>query len=124
MLTAGRGDNTIGVYHFDKASPTLITEVQQQNFLQTTQKGFAMCPKSVVDVSKQEVMRSVRVTNTGKIDVLAMRIPSKVGGFNQDYYPPFNAREASSTAEAWCNGEDVPPKTMQMSKAAKAAVKK
>jgi len=55
-------------------------------------------PKHAVDVSKQEVMRSVRVTNTGKMDVLAMRIPSKVGGFNQEYYPAFNANEASSTA--------------------------
>ena len=61
-------------------------------------------PKHSVDVGKQEVMRSCRVTNTGKLDVLAMRIPSKVGGFNQDYYPPFDANEASSTAEAWCNG--------------------
>ena len=78
-------------------------------------------PKHCVDVSKQEVMRSCRVTNTGKLDVLAMRIPSKVGGFNQDYYPPFFANEASSTAEAWCNGQDVPAKTMQLSAASKVA---
>jgi len=69
-------------------------------------------PKHAVDVSKQEVMRSVRVTNTGKMDVLAMRIPSKVGGFNQEYYPAFNANEASSTAAAWCEGTDVDAKTM------------
>lgn len=60
-------------------------------------------------------MRSVRVTNVGKIDVLAMIIPSKVGGFNSEYYPPFDSNEASSTAEAWCAGTDVPPKTIQMS---------
>lgn len=67
-------------------------------------------------------MRSVRVTNNGKLDVLAMRIPSKVGGFNQEYYPAFNANEASSTAEAWCAGTDVPVKTMQLT-GAKAAPK-
>lgn len=39
-------------------------------------------PKHIVDVGKQEIMRSVRITNAGKLDVLAMRIPSKVGGFN------------------------------------------
>ena len=66
-------------------------------------------------MSKQEVMRSIRVTNTSKIDVLAMRIPSKVGGFNEEYYPAFDSNEASSTAEAWCAGTDVPPKPMQMS---------
>ena len=73
-----------------------------------------MAPKHCVDTSKQEVMRSVRVTNMGKLDVLAMRIPSKVGGFNQEYYPPFNANEPSSTAEQWSNGQDVPAKTMQL----------
>jgi len=80
-------------------------------------------PKHIVDVSKQEVMRSVRITNTQKMEVLAMRIPSKVGGFNQEYYPAFNASEASSSAEAWCAGTDVPAKTMQLSAAAKAQKK-
>lgn len=60
-------------------------------------------------------MRAYRVTNTGKLDVLAMRIPSKVGGFNSDYYPPFHGNESSTTAEAWCAGENVPAKTMQLS---------
>ena len=69
-------------------------------------------PKHIVDVGKQEIMRSVRITNAGKLDVLAMRIPSKVGGFNQEYYPSFDANEASSTSEAWCNGTDVAAKTM------------
>lgn len=104
MFLAGRGDNTIGVYHFDKASPQVLNLVQTYNFLSTTQKAFALMPKTCVDVTKQEVLRCVRATNTDKLDVLAMRIPSKVGGFNQDYYPPFTANEASSTAEAWCSG--------------------
>jgi len=57
-------------------------------------------------------MRSVRATNTDKLEVLSMCIPSKVGGFNQDYYPSFTAPEPSSTAEAWLSGTDVPAKTM------------
>ena len=65
-------------------------------------------------MSKQEVMRSVRVTNTGECKVLAMRIPSKVGGFNPEYYPAFDSNEASSTAEAWVAGTDVEPKKMQL----------
>lgn len=81
-------------------------------------------PKHIVDVSKQEVMRSVRATNTGKLEVLAMRIPNRMGGFNQDYYPAFDANEPSSTAEAWCAGTDVPAKTMQLTGASKATKKK
>ena len=83
-----------------------------------------MGPKHCVDVGKQEVMRSIRITNMGKLDVLAMRIPSKVGGFNQEYYPSFNANEPSSTAEDWCAGQDVLPKTMQLSAASKVTKKK
>ena len=83
-----------------------------------------MAPKHSVDVGKQEVMRSIRITNTGKLDVLAMRIPSKVGGFNQEYYPPFSANEPSSTAEEWCAGQDVLPKTMQLSATKRASKKK
>lgn len=82
LILAGRGDNTAGVYHFDKSTPTMLNLIQTHNFLDTTSKAFAIMPKHAVDVSKQEVMRSARVTNTGKLDVLAMRIPSKVGGFN------------------------------------------
>jgi len=82
MILAGRGDNTAGIYAFNKSSPTMLDLLSTQNFLNTTNKAFALSTKHSVDVSKQEVMRSVRVTNTGKLDVLAMRIPSKVGGFN------------------------------------------
>lgn len=112
MILAGRGDNTATVYLFDKASPAILTPVQQHSFGTSTHKAFAIAPKHCVDVRQQEVLRAVRVTNTSKLDVLALRIPSKVGAFNADYYPPFPANEASSTAEAWCAGSDVPAKTM------------
>ena len=82
LFQAGRGDNTVGVYHFDKNSPTVLNLVQTYNFLNTTQKAFTIMPKHIVDVSKQEIMRSVRVDNQNKLCTLAMRIPSKVGGFN------------------------------------------
>ena len=123
LLLAGRGDNTAGVYLFDKASPAILTQVQLHSFGTTTHKAFALAPKHCVDVRQQEVLRAVRVTNTSKLDVLALRIPSKVGAFNADYYPPFDANEPSSTAEAWCAGTDVPAKTMQVT-AQKAAAKK
>ena len=113
LVLAGRGDSTTTIYSFDKSSDTLLNYVRTENFGDTTQKAFCMAPKHCVDVSKQEVMRSVRVTNKGKIDVLALRIPSN-NGFNPDYYPSFNSIEASSTAEAWCAGTDVEPKKMQL----------
>lgn len=87
----------------------------------STQKAFTIAPKHVVDVSKQEVLRGVRATNKDTIEVLNMTVPSRVGGFNQDYYLPFQANEPSNNAVAWVAGTDVEPKTMQMTAGAKAA---
>ena len=33
LLLSGRGDNTTGVYHFDKSSPTMLNLLQTQNYL-------------------------------------------------------------------------------------------
>ena len=52
LFMAGRGDNTIGVYSFDKASPTVLSLVQTNSFLNTTQKAFSIMPKHCVDVGK------------------------------------------------------------------------
>ena len=124
FIMAGRGDNTTSIYNFDRSSPTILNLVQMNNFLSTTHKAFTIMPKHVVDVRNQEVMRAARVTNVGTLEVLAMRIPSRVGGFNQDYYPPFVANEPSSKAEDWSAGTDVPAKTMQLTAEKKVQVKK
>ena len=65
LFMAGRGDNTIGIYHFDKESPTVLNLVQTNNFRSTTQKAFTIMPKHCVDVSTQEIVRSVRANNQG-----------------------------------------------------------
>jgi glutathione S-transferase len=36
LTLAGRGDNTMGIYHFDKSSPTMLNLIQTNNFLSTT----------------------------------------------------------------------------------------
>ena len=53
-----------------------------------------------------------------------MRIPSKAGGFNAEYYPPFDSNQPSNTAEAWCAGTDIETKKMQMTAASKTTKKK
>lgn len=112
MLLTGRGDNNIKIYSLDESGNLVYQEKQQ--FAQT-QKSFCMMPKHVCNVQEQEVLRGCRVLGNSNLEVTSMRIPSKIGGFNESYYPPFFANEPSSTAEAWCNGNDVPAKTMQLS---------
>ena len=52
LIMAGRGDNTCGIYSFDKSSATFLSLMQTFNFLDTTQKAFCLGPKHCVDVSK------------------------------------------------------------------------
>ena len=60
------------------------------------------------------MFKCARVNANKTLEVLSAYLPSKSGGFNQDYYPPFMSNEAANTAEDWCAGTDVAPKTMQM----------
>lgn len=94
------------------------------NTFSSTHKAFTIGAKQIVDVNKNEVMRAARATNSNTVEVLSMTIPTRIGGFNQDYYPPFAANEPSNTAEDWTSGVDVEPKTMQLSLAPKAKMGK
>ena len=114
FFLCARGDNNIGVWHLDKSKDQMLTCQQNFPFPSSTQKAFTIGPKYCVNVGKQEVMRAVRATSQSKIEVLQMIIPSRIGGFNQGYYPPFAANEPSNEAEQWCAGTDVQPKTMQL----------
>lgn len=82
MILNARGENTSGIYYFDRTSPNLLKECQIFNFIHTTHKAISIMPKHAVDVGQQEVLRAARSTNTNQIEVLALRIPSKLGGFN------------------------------------------
>ena len=113
MTMAGRGDSNI--YHFgvDKSTPTVVEQLCEQNN-STSTKAFCFAPKRVVDVAKQEIMRGYRLTSDKKLETLCFRIPSKTGGFNDAYYPPFPSNEPAGEADAWFGGTDVPPNMTQL----------
>jgi hypothetical protein len=75
---------------------------------QGTQKAFCVLPKRVVDVSKNEVTRSVRVT-ANELEYISFRIPFK-GAPGKDYYPDCFQGQPSNTMEAWLKGSNVEPK--------------
>ena len=97
FILCGRGDGVASTYIFDKSQPQMLTFLSQYVFPgATTQKAFSIAPKHAVDPSKQEILRGARATNKDTIEILNMTVPSRVGGFNQDYYLPFSANEPSS----------------------------
>lgn len=69
----------------------------------------------------QEIYKCARVNNNKTLDILSVQLPSKSGNFDQAIYPPFTSNEASNTADVWCAGTDVAPKTMQMTQQKGAA---
>ena len=113
MFLHGRGDNSLAIYSYDKSSPQSILNLSTTvSFGTASTKGFAVAPKQVVDVSKQEIYRGARATGDDKLEILQLAVPSKQGTFNPAYYPPFRANEPANNAEAWLAGTDVEPKTM------------
>lgn len=71
-------------------------------------------PKWCLDVERHEVDRFVRMTNTGIIDYVSFRLPSRTGNFQEDLYPPFFSNTPASTYAEWAAGADKPAITIQL----------
>ena len=111
---AGRGDSAYGVYTLNRGTQGVLNLANQINLGSATHKACNMMPKQLCSTKDQEVMRVIRASNQNKIEIQQLCIPSRVGAFDQDYYPPFTANKASSTAAKYLAGEDVPAATMQL----------
>lgn len=99
----------------------MFKQIMEQSSGNLTQKHMGFAPKWCVNTGVQEIYRACRVNNNKTLDVLSVQLPSKTGSFVQEFYPPFTANEPANTAEAWCAGTDVAPKTMQMTQVKSAA---
>jgi hypothetical protein len=107
IYVSSKGQCYIDAYGYcpDKQTP-LMDGFQYKG--QGTQKAFCVLPKRVVDVSKNEVTRSVRVT-ANELEYISFRIPFK-GAPGKDYYPDCFQGQPSNTMEAWLKGSNVEPK--------------
>jgi len=65
-------------------------------------------PKFHVDVSKNEVTRTVRVTSN-ELEYISFRIPFK-GAPGKEYYPDCFQGEASNSMENWLKGSNIEPR--------------
>ena len=73
-----------------------------------------MLPKHNVDCTKNELARGVRSGAKKQLEFYSFIIPSRQGGFQESFYPPFISPEPANTAEEWAKGVDVEPKTMAL----------
>ena len=113
FVVAGRGDSQAEFYAYDNNSEALIDKVSSYKFNDVTQ-FFTMLPKASVDCNVNEVGRCVRVGQKKTLEYFSLKIPSRIGGYNKEYYPPFIANTVSSQATDWIAGNDVDQVTMTL----------
>jgi hypothetical protein len=106
VYVASKGQITIDAYGYcpDQQTP-LMNGFKYKGV--GTMKAFCVLPKSIVDVSKNEVTRTVRVT-ANELEYISFRIPFK-GAPSKDYYPDCFQGEASNTMDAWLKGSNIEP---------------
>ena len=113
FVLAGRGDQNIEFYTVNTSETKMVDKLGEYKF-NDTNVLFTMMHKSVVDCNLNELGRAVRVGQKKTCETFSLSIPSKQGGFNSEYYPPFLSNEKVNTAEEWIGGKDVDPKTIQL----------
>lgn len=117
---AGRGDNNAEFYALDTSAEKIVDKLGDYKF-NDNNLFFTLMDKQVVDCNNNELQRAVRIGSKSTCEVYSFHIPSKQGGFNKDYFPPFISSKAVNEAEAWIGGKDVAPELVQLAPKKKEA---
>jgi len=78
-------------------------------------RGACLFPKVGVDVSKCEIVRLLKLTNTA-MEPISFQVPRKGGEevFQDDIFPPTAEPEPTTTADEWFDGKTVAPKLVSL----------
>lgn len=112
LFVAGRGDSSIAMFTYSTQNPNLLEYISSHKS-KVPQKGFSMLPKRVVDLSMNEIQRGVRLTAT-TVEYVSFKVPRKLGGFQEDLYPPVKSGEAAMTFEDYASGQNKEPIKIQL----------
>lgn len=123
LFNVGRGDSFIQYWQFDKSSPRMMTPLDTYNG-GSSQKAFTWMPKWCCDVNAHEIRRGARITDKKTLEIVAFRLPSKSGLFQQDLFPPFSSNTPNNDFTTWMAGTDKEAKTMELRPEAKSSANK
>jgi len=74
-----------------------------------TMKGIGFFPKRCVDVSKNELMKAIKLADTF-VEYISFRQPTKGETFKEEYFPDCIAEIPALTSEQWFSGQTSLPK--------------
>lgn len=106
LYLAGKGDGNIRYYEIINEAPyvCLLSEYKSP----VPQKGMGCVGKRIIDVSKCEIMRLLKLTND-TLEPLSFCVPRKAESFAEDLYPDTPGGTPALTAEEWFGGRNATP---------------
>jgi coronin-1B/1C/6 len=111
LYVAGKGDGNIRYFEIVDAAPFIFPISEHRS--STSTKGCAMLPKKCVDVTKNEVARVLKLTNSG-VEPLSFILPRKSDMFQSDIFPDCESGAAALTADEYFGGKNASPPTQSM----------
>eukprot|EP00743_Colponemidia_sp_Colp-15_P000184 GILK01000213.1.p1 GENE.GILK01000213.1~~GILK01000213.1.p1 ORF type:complete len:460 (-),score=64.16 GILK01000213.1:141-1478(-) len=106
LFLAGKGDGNIRYFEVVNEEPYchFIDDFRTAN----AARGVCVLPKRSVDVSKCEVVRALKISNT-TVEQISFRVPRKSEAFQEDIFPDCPGAEPALSAEQWFAGENKNP---------------
>jgi len=120
---AGRGDSQVEFYQYDPTTENMIDKLSSYKFNDVT-TFFTMLPKESIDCNKNEIGRCARIGQKKWLEHYSFNIPSRLGGYNKEFYPPFIGNNSSNTAAEWISGVDKEPVKTTLEPASKTGAAK
>ncbi|KAK6454286.1 uncharacterized protein RJT20DRAFT_57652 [Scheffersomyces xylosifermentans] len=102
LFLAGKGDGNIRYYEYEN---DYLHELSQYASTDP-QRGFAVAPKSAVNVKENEVLKSFKTVNDHAIEPISFIVPRRSELFQEDIYPDCPSDKPALTAQEWFGGKD------------------
>ncbi|KAK6462503.1 hypothetical protein DFJ63DRAFT_159546 [Scheffersomyces coipomensis] len=103
LYIAGKGDGNIRYYEYDN---DILYDISQYSSTDP-QRGFAVAPKSTVNVKETEVLKSYKTVSDNYIEPISFIVPRRSELFQEDIYPDCPSDKPALSAEEWFSGKDV-----------------
>lgn len=108
LYVTDKGSRTWHQWYYTDSNGAKFTKIDTSNNKENT-VGMYFLPKKDVDVSKNELNRTWRLTGSGQAEQYSFKVPRKGAGFSAEIYPPCHSGKFSNSYEEWEGGETKDP---------------
>ncbi|KAK6199261.1 uncharacterized protein RJT21DRAFT_115057 [Scheffersomyces amazonensis] len=103
LYIAGKGDGNIRYYEYEN---DILYDLSQYSSTDP-QRGFAVAPKSSVNVKENELIKSYKTVLDNLIEPISFIVPRRSELFQDDIYPDCPSGEPALSASEWFGGKEV-----------------